>query len=87
MPTTAQKTAAALVIWADARERAIAELTRKMAALEASGQTTEAQRLRTAAARLHARLLSERKRAAVLRRSAVRLDRAPTGRAVDREVA
>ena len=86
MPTTAQNTAAALVMWADARERAIAELTRKMAALEASGQTTEAQRLRTAAARLHAKLLSERNRAAVLR-SAVRLDRAPTGPAVDREVA
>jgi hypothetical protein len=86
VPTTAQKTAAALVIWADARERAIAELTRKMAALEASGQTTEAQRLRTAAARLHAKLLSERRRAAVLC-SVVRLDRAPTGWAIDREVA
>jgi hypothetical protein len=83
---TVQKTAAALEIWAEARERAITELTRKMAALEASGQTTEAQRLRTAAARLHAKLLSERKRASVLRAMA-RLERAPTGPAVNREVA
>ena len=86
VPTAAQKTAAALLIWAEARERAIAELTRNMDALEVSGQTTEAQRLRTAASRLRARLLSDRKRAAVLR-SAMRLDRAPTGWAVDREVA
>jgi len=64
---TAQKAAAALEIWAEARERAIAELTRKMAAIEASGQTTEAQRLGAAAARLHEKLLSERKRASVLR--------------------
>ena len=86
MPTTAQKSAAALAIWADARERAIAELTRKMAALETSGQTMEAQRLRTAAARLHAKLLSERKRASMLR-AGVRVDQAPRGPAVDREVA
>jgi hypothetical protein len=80
------KTAAALEIWAEARERAIAELTRKMAALEASGQTTEAERLGAAAARLQAKLLSERKRASMLRAMA-RLDRAPTGPAVNREVA
>jgi hypothetical protein len=83
---TAQKTAAALEIWTKARERAIAELTRKMAALEASDQTTEAQRLRTAAARLHAKLLSERKRASMLR-AGMRVDQAPRGPAVDREVA
>jgi HPt (histidine-containing phosphotransfer) domain-containing protein len=83
---TAQKTAAALEIWAEARERAIAELTRKIAALEASGQTTEAHRLRTAAARLHAKLLSERKRASMLR-AGLRVDQAPKGPAVDREVA
>jgi outer membrane lipopolysaccharide assembly protein LptE/RlpB len=82
----AQKTAAALEIWAEARERAIAELTRKIASLQASGQTTEAQRLRTAAARLHAKLLSERKRASMLR-AGVRVDQAPRGPAVEREVA
>jgi HPt (histidine-containing phosphotransfer) domain-containing protein len=83
---TAQKTAAALEIWAEARERAMAELTKEIAALEASGLTTEAHRLRTAAARLHAKLLSERKRASMLR-AGVRVDQAPRGPAVDREVA
>jgi hypothetical protein len=56
-----------------------------MAALEASGQTTEAQRRRTAAARLHTKLLSERKRAVLS--AMARLDSAPTGSAAGREVA
>jgi hypothetical protein len=64
---TAQKTAAALEIWADARERAIAELNRKMAALELSGQATEAKRLRAAAGHLRGKLVSERERVSELR--------------------
>ena len=57
MRRTAQKTAAALEIWADARERAIAELNAKVATLELSGQATEARRLRAAAAHLRGKLV------------------------------
>jgi hypothetical protein len=83
---TAQKTAAALEIWAEARERAIAELTSKAAALELSDQAMEAKRLRAAVAQLRGKLLRERKRVSELR-AMTALDPAPPGPAVDREVA
>jgi hypothetical protein len=89
VPTTVQRTAAALVIWAEARERAIAELNKKVTVLEASGQTSEAKRLQAAAALLHRKLLDERCRASKLR-NAVHQNQAfqlRPRRPVDRQVA
>jgi hypothetical protein len=59
--------ASALELWAAARERAIAELSRKAATLAENGRSDDAERLGCAARLLALRAMHERARAAALR--------------------
>jgi hypothetical protein len=69
MPTS-NASARALELWADARERAIAELSRKAASLADLGCSDDAAHLGFAARLLAVRAINERARAAALRFSA-----------------
>jgi len=59
--------AAALDVWAEARERAIKELSRHAAALAEQGSNDDAAHFRFAARSLRVRAVDERARAAALR--------------------
>jgi hypothetical protein len=57
--STAHAMATALKVWAEARERAISDLNRTAASLDALGQSRETTRLRAAASHLHTLMLGE----------------------------